>query len=196
MKNSISAPQALTLVRDATAMSDELITGRISTGCRCGALKVVGRVAILMVDGLQSLPDCEKTVAMWEIPPVLFWARHTRLNLANDLLSAGLYADDPQIDHDGMPVVDVDVQGVLFELDALQSWFGLTEDGSEKLPPVSPAKLRTWYESLVARVGSGSLTQDEVIQLASSKFSDNFISRDSVRELRGPQKRGPKPQKT
>jgi hypothetical protein len=66
-------------------------------------------------------------------------------------------------------------------------------DAEQKGPPVAPEHLRAWYE-LYRRVYTGA-ADTEATALASARgmFPGKSVSRDRIRELRGTQKRGRKP---
>ncbi len=61
-----------------------------------------------------------------------------------------------------------------------------------KRPPVPPAHLQAWYAFYKAVTKGADDTEDHAWVHAKRCFSNNTVSRESVRMLRGAQKRGPK----
>ena len=59
---------------------------------------------------------------------------------------------------------------------------------TEAKPPVSDADISRWFE-VFSQIHQGS-TEDFALRSAQSMFPDNYVSRQRVRDLRGPQKRG------
>jgi hypothetical protein len=69
-------------------------------------------------------------------------------------------------------------------------------DVANKGPPVAPDHLKAWFD-LYRRVYSGSSdTEANALVSARGMFPGKSVSRDSVRALRGAQKRGRKPDET
>lgn len=62
---------------------------------------------------------------------------------------------------------------------------------AQKGPRVSDAHLKAWY-ALYCSVYPGDTLESHAVKSAQGMFPDKTVSRDRVRELRGPQKRGRK----
>lgn len=54
------------------------------------------------------------------------------------------------------------------------------------------AKLEAWWAALDGSGRRAAMTEDECARHLKATFPEHFVSRDRLRELRGPQKRGPK----
>lgn len=65
-----------------------------------------------------------------------------------------------------------------------------TDDPDATKSPLSQADLNRWWEKKAAV--RDALSEAELISLARSAHPNHFISRDRIRELMGPRKRGPK----
>lgn len=63
-------------------------------------------------------------------------------------------------------------------------------DDDLRNPPLSAAELNRWWASK-ANVRE-HLSKDELLALVRARYPDNHISRDTIRELAGPRKKGPK----
>lgn len=61
-----------------------------------------------------------------------------------------------------------------------------------EIPAVSRAALQKWFEAYSQRPDYPTYTEQKVLGDARTNFSAKKISRERIRELRGPQKRGPK----
>lgn len=73
-----------------------------------------------------------------------------------------------------------------------QGCVGLAQKGSRH-PQVSPAALKSWWATWSNDPTSTYASEKQILEAVKQAFPDNSVSRDRVRELRGPQKRGPKP---
>ena len=95
----------------------------------------------------------------------------------------------------------VKAYGVEFCVDDLRRMIGIgstdemrhLEESDARKPPVPAAKLRVWWSEFGKNPEAATFTEPEIVELARQVFSKNHVSRDAIRELRGPQKRGPKP---
>ena len=65
--------------------------------------------------------------------------------------------------------------------------------GHRNLPPVSPERLRRWFAFFEAEYPPALNNEDLALQHARVTFPKNSVARQKVRDLRGAQKRGPKP---
>lgn len=76
-----------------------------------------------------------------------------------------------------LPVVDVGLE---------------MEEPPQKGPPPSPKALAAWYEAYKLAYPNTADTEAKALESARGCFPDKTVSRESVRALRGAQKRGPK----
>lgn len=99
------------------------------------------------------------------------------------LSSAFGYAAEVEVSRRGLPLLDPSA----IHFDNLLE----NELMSNRLPAISKALLNAWWTGLQNEVKQ--LTQDDLWSLCRAHFPNKSISRERIRELTGPRKRGPKP---
>ena len=77
------------------------------------------------------------------------------------------------------------------EADANEPFPKSPNQSKQQIPRISKIALHGWWQALDS--GTQSLPQDELLAISKAAFPRKFISRERIRELTGPRKRGKKP---
>ncbi|MCR2833309.1 hypothetical protein [Parerythrobacter lacustris] len=152
---------------------------------RSARVQVIAHEAIWALDG---------TVISLSYPVIDAWYWHLSVpDEASDFWETGYFsASIPTTKGKSKFRGTVEIYGGRFWPDNLPGGEGNPRPGQasakDTRPPVPDADLRRWHE-VFSQVHQHS-TEEAALRSAQAMFPDNHVSRQKVRDLRGPQKRG------